>query len=235
MRSCSGRRSRGERCVIITSHKIFSESSFLIASMLASLHHRLQADSSCPSLSRQLGARWNLLAEEERAPYVQAAQRLKTQHQQSNPDYKYSPRKRKLVAQLHLRPEPHSSTSEDSLNSPRPVSNDTFRELFLASCAVQQKLTEVLLQATLPKLSPQERRDELAMPSTIQIPASCIEDPPALESSNVSPISDELWFSCGTDEEDAFSRSITSWLSDSQSASGLDHLHDFAELSSLHN
>lgn len=45
-------------------------------------------------ISKRLGKRWKQLSEEERAPYIQEAERLRQLHMQEYPDYKYRPRKK---------------------------------------------------------------------------------------------------------------------------------------------
>lgn len=45
-------------------------------------------------ISRKLGLEWQKLSEEEKANYFQEAKKLKEEHKQLYPDYKYQPRKR---------------------------------------------------------------------------------------------------------------------------------------------
>lgn len=40
-------------------------------------------------ISKQLGARWKLLDENDRQPYIEEAERLRLLHMQEYPDYKY--------------------------------------------------------------------------------------------------------------------------------------------------
>lgn len=46
-------------------------------------------------ISRRLGRLWRILCEDEKQPYIQEAERLRVQHLQMYPDYKYRPKKRR--------------------------------------------------------------------------------------------------------------------------------------------
>ncbi|XP_028395565.1 HMG-box protein STE11-like [Dendronephthya gigantea] len=50
-------------------------------------------------LSKTLGKIWQVLPEEERRPFIQEAERLRTQHKLKHPDYKYTPKR--LKAKKH--------------------------------------------------------------------------------------------------------------------------------------
>lgn len=45
------------------------------------------------TLSKTLGKIWQVLPEEERRPFIQEAERLRTQHKLKHPDYKYTPKR----------------------------------------------------------------------------------------------------------------------------------------------
>uniref|UniRef100_A0A7E4VA82 HMG box domain-containing protein n=1 Tax=Panagrellus redivivus TaxID=6233 RepID=A0A7E4VA82_PANRE len=53
-----------------------------------------QPDMHNAEISKQLGNRWRQLTEEEKAPFVAEAERLRQMHMQEYPDYKYKPRKK---------------------------------------------------------------------------------------------------------------------------------------------
>ncbi|XP_064640763.1 transcription factor Sox-8-like [Lineus longissimus] len=48
-------------------------------------------------LSKTLGKLWRLLSEDEKKPFILEAERLRQQHKQDFPDYKYQPRRRKPI------------------------------------------------------------------------------------------------------------------------------------------
>ena len=46
-------------------------------------------------ISKRLGAKWKLLSEEEKCPYIEEAKQLRASHMKKHPEYKYRPRRKK--------------------------------------------------------------------------------------------------------------------------------------------
>ncbi|KAE9551149.1 hypothetical protein FO519_005636 [Halicephalobus sp. NKZ332] len=59
-----------------------------------------QPDMHNAEISKQLGTRWRQLTEDQKAPYVAEAERLRQMHMQEYPDYKYKPRKKPKKQQM---------------------------------------------------------------------------------------------------------------------------------------
>lgn len=57
----------------------------------------IQPEMHNAEISKRLGKRWKTLSSEERAPFIQEAQRLRLLHMQEYPNYKYRPRKKKKI------------------------------------------------------------------------------------------------------------------------------------------
>lgn len=64
-------------------------------------------------ISKSLGARWKLLSEEQKQPYIAEAERLRKLHSQEYPDYKYRPKKKQVTTKCGKN---DTSTASSSLS-----------------------------------------------------------------------------------------------------------------------
>lgn len=91
----------------------------------------IQPEMHNAEISKRLGKRWSALSSEERAPFIQEAQRLRLLHMQEYPDYKYRPRKKSDIIKgsgRKISPIP-SSPSSDFVVPDIPVTQTT--EIYL--------------------------------------------------------------------------------------------------------
>jgi hypothetical protein len=198
-----------------------------------------------PSVSRGLGERWNALSEDQRLPYVEAAQVIKMQHQAAYPSYKYSPRRKA----------PHSTTGDYSpsrATSPRTnttpntdvnisntttttadnkngvaasaLANDALQQLYAMSCAVQQHLA-----AALRRQEEDENTCKYLQPTALPSGYSDIKSTTPTIITNTASTNGhgsnsngskensgiELWSLSELGDEDEFAQSVSSWLSSS--------------------
>uniref|UniRef100_A0A1L8DI07 Putative hmg-box transcription factor n=1 Tax=Nyssomyia neivai TaxID=330878 RepID=A0A1L8DI07_9DIPT len=73
-------------------------------------------------ISKNLGARWKALSDEEKKPYIEEAERLRKLHLQEYPNYKYRPKKKQNKPTKAAPPSPVSSPSPASTSRSPPLS-----------------------------------------------------------------------------------------------------------------
>lgn len=76
-------------------------------------------------ISKQLGAKWKEMTEEDKKPYVDEAERLRKLHLQEYPDYKYRPRKKQTKSTKTPSSPTSSTASNGSLSSNGSISSNT--------------------------------------------------------------------------------------------------------------
>lgn len=77
-------------CKKVTNHVKRPMNAFMVWSQIERRKiSEVAPDMHNAEISKQLGARWKLLDENDRQPYIEEAERLRILHMQEYPDYKY--------------------------------------------------------------------------------------------------------------------------------------------------
>lgn len=76
-------------------------------------------------ISKSLGVRWKALTEEEKAPYIEEAERLRRLHSLEYPDYKYRPKKKQSITPTSTSSSATKSSSVSSSKSDTSSNSST--------------------------------------------------------------------------------------------------------------
>ena len=99
----------------------------------------VQPDMHNAEISKRLGARWKLLDDNDRQPYIEEAERLRLLHMQEYPDYKYRPRKK-------AKPTPKPEVSKGKITKSSKSRPDRLR--YQKSSSSTSAIKEALSQHT---------------------------------------------------------------------------------------
>ncbi|XP_013783248.2 transcription factor Sox-11-B-like [Limulus polyphemus] len=153
-----------------------------------------QPDMHNAEISKRLGRRWKLLADKERQPFIEEAERLRILHMQEYPGYKYRPRKK-----VKATPKPekkHKSFGDKggrkSKQSRFYVCNNVSTSTSVSACSVNQK--RLKLKLTIDRKFKESIRKSKEIPLSVnqltppaKVPCSPSRDEPSSpEGSNVS-------------------------------------------------
>ncbi|XP_043241468.1 transcription factor SOX-4-like [Amphibalanus amphitrite] len=86
-------------------------------------------------ISKELGRRWKLLSDAQRAPFHEISKRLKEYHQREFPDYKYRPRKKTIKPG-------QTKTTERTRSKARAVASTGFKAVVNNSGASRSRITQ---------------------------------------------------------------------------------------------
>ncbi|XP_076341239.1 transcription factor Sox-11-B-like [Tachypleus tridentatus] len=180
------------RCKKTTNHIKRPMNAFMVWSQIERRKMcEVQPDMHNAEISKRLGRRWKLLADEERQPFIEEAGRLRTLHMKEYPGYKYRPRKR-----VKMIPKPDKSLGDKSGRKHKqslfPVSTNVNTSTSVSSCSSNQKRVKVKL--TIDKKFKESIRKSKVTPLSVnqltppaKVPCSPLtDDHSSLEGSNVS-------------------------------------------------
>ena len=103
-------------------------------------------------ISKNLGAKWRTLTEEERQPFIDEAERLRLLHQKEYPDYKYKPKKKsKFPTPVKYSVEPQRKLKAVKLNFQKQLGGRFQSQA--SKRAASEKLTLVIKQKELTPLT----------------------------------------------------------------------------------
>ncbi len=109
-------------------------------------------DAHNAEISKNLGAKWRTLTEEERQPFIDEAERLRLLHQKEYPDYKYKPKKKsKFPTPVKYSVEPQRKLKAVKLNFQKQLGGRFQSQA--SKRAASEKLTLVIKQKELTPLT----------------------------------------------------------------------------------
>merc|ERR1711892_277268 len=83
-------------------------------------------------ISRRLGSEWKMLSETQKRPFIDEAKRIRAQHMNDHPDYKYRPRRKPKTLQRSGYPYPLAFSPPSGLDPFSPL-----HQTFMSSPATQ--------------------------------------------------------------------------------------------------